>query len=191
MEAISVQKVQALIRCPERLYNAESLMQFPSTVFTALSEIIEAGVFSFNIVNFKTGEATNETSDDVLMSLKIENRMLKLVPANPAIPMVPTTHWLFEEAPLYLDVFAPMGQHQTVVDLNIPGHAASVTVNRGTNLTAEEPLLLNWVAPYVALAHRNLQRLESLRAVAGQVIPGPQDLERIGRLRVKPRRSIG
>ena len=181
MEAISVQKVQALIRCLERLYNAESLMQFPSTVFTALSEIIEAGVFSLDIVNLKTGETTNETSDNVLMSLKIENRMVKLVPANPAIPMVPTTHWQFEEAPLYLDVFAPMGlQHQTVVDLNIPGHAASVTVNRGTNLTAEEALLLNWVAPHVALAYRNLQRLESLRAVADQVIPGPQDLERIG-----------
>src|ERR1700761_2116126 len=52
--------------------------------------------------------------------------------------------------------------------------------NRGTNLTAEEALLLNWVAPHVALAYRNLQRLESLRAVADQVIPGPQDLERIG-----------
>ena len=52
--------------------------------------------------------------------------------------------------------------------------------NRGTNLTAEEALLLNWVAPHVALAYRNLQRLEPLRAVADQVIPGPQDLERIG-----------
>src|SRR6201997_170393 len=100
MEAISAQKVQALIRCLKRLYNAESLMQFPSTVFTVLSEIIEAGVFSLDIVNLKTGETTNETSDNLLMSLKIENRLVKLVPANTAIPMVPTTHWQFEEAPL-------------------------------------------------------------------------------------------
>src|SRR5246127_5310529 len=100
MEAISVQKLQALIRCLERLYNAESLMQFPSTVFTALSEIIEAGVFSLDIVNLKTGETTNETTDNVLMSLKIENPIGKLVPDNPAIPLVPTTHWQFAEAPL-------------------------------------------------------------------------------------------
>ena len=32
----------------------------------------------------------------------------------------------------------------------------------------------------LALAHRNLQRLESLRAAPAQVVPGPQDLERIG-----------
>ena len=181
MGAISVQKVQPLIRCLERLYNAESLIQFPSTVFSALSEIIEGGVFSLDIVNLKTGQTTNETSDNVLMSPKIGNRMVKLVPANPAIPMVRTTQWQFEQTPLYLDAFAPIGvQPQTVVALNIPGHAASVTVNRGTNLTAEEALLLNWIALHVALAYQNLQRLESLRTVADQVTPGPQDLERIG-----------
>ena len=181
MGAISVQKVQRLIQCLERLYSAETLKQFLPAVFSALSEIIKGGVFSLDIVNLKTGEMTNQTSDNVLMSPKIENRMVGLVPANPAIPMVRNTQWQFEQTPLYLDVFAPMGvQHQTVVDLNIPGHAASVTVKRGTNLTAEEALVLNWVAPHVALAYRNLQRLESLKAVADQVIPGPQDLERIG-----------
>src|ERR1700752_17507 len=118
MEAISVQKVQALIRCLERLYNAESLMQFPSTVFTALSEIIEGGVFSLDIVNLKTGETTNETSDNFLMSRKRKNWMVKLRPATPAIPMVRTTQWQFEQTPLYLDAFAPMGvQPQTVVAL--------------------------------------------------------------------------
>jgi len=44
----------------------------------------------------------------------------------------------------------------------------------------EEALLLSLAAPHVALAHRNLQRLESLRAAADQVVPGPQDLERVG-----------
>jgi DNA-binding CsgD family transcriptional regulator len=181
MEAISVQKVQALIQCLERLYSAETLKQFLPTVFTALSEIIEGCVFSLDIINLKTGEMTNETSDNFLMSPKIENRMVKLVRANPAIPMVRTTQWQFEQTPLNLDVFAPIGvQHQTVVTLSIPGHAASVTVNRGTNLTDEEALLLSLVAPHMALAYRNLQRLESLRAAADQVIPGPQDLERIG-----------
>jgi len=180
MEAISVQKVQPLIRCLERLYNAESLMRFPSTVFSALSEIIEGGVFSLDIVNLNTGETTNETSDNVLMSPKIKKQMAELVPANPAIPIVRTTQWQLEQTPLNLDVFAPIGvQHQTVVTLDIHDHAASVTVNRGTNLTYEEALLLSLVAPHVALAYRNLQRLESLRA-ADQVIPGPQDLQRIG-----------
>jgi DNA-binding CsgD family transcriptional regulator len=67
-----------------------------------------------------------------------------------------------------------------VVTLDIPGHVASVTVNRDKDFTDEEALLLSLAAPHVALAHRNLQRLESLRAAADQVVPGPEDLERVG-----------
>jgi DNA-binding CsgD family transcriptional regulator len=194
MEAKSVQKVQALIRCLERLHSTESLKQFPSAVFTALGEIIEGdGVFSLDIVNLRTGEMTNETNNNVLMSPKIENRMEELVPTNPAIPMVRagpkgairttdcSTQLQFQQSPRYLDVFVPICiRRQTVVVLNIPGHTASITVTRSTDLTDEEALLLSLVVPHVALAHRNLQRLESLRVAEAQVVPEPEDLERVG-----------
>jgi DNA-binding CsgD family transcriptional regulator len=192
MVSISVQKVRALTRSLERLYSAESLYQFPSTVFSALGEIIEGGVFSWDTVNLKTGEVISETSDNVLMSPKIENRMAELVRTNPPIPMVWADakgaicpdcriQWQFEQTQRYLDVFVPIGvRRQTVVALNLPGHAASVTVKRSTDLTDEEAMALSLLVPHVALAHRNLQRLESLRAAEAQVVPGPEDLERVG-----------
>jgi DNA-binding CsgD family transcriptional regulator len=193
MVSISVQKLQALIRSLEWLYSAESLKQFPSTVFSALNEIIEGSVFSLNTVNLKTGEVISETSHNVVLSPEIKNRIVKLAPTNAAVASVRagakgatrladrTTQSQFEQTPLYLDVFAPIGaRYQRVVTLDIPGHVTSVTVNRDTNFTDEEALLLSLAAPHVALAHRNLQRLESLRAAADQVVPGPQDLERVG-----------
>ena len=92
-----------------------------------------------------------------------------------------TTQSQFEQTPLYPDVFVSTGaRHQRVVTLDIPGHVASVTLNRNKDFTDEEALLLSLAAPDVALAHRNLQRLESLRAAADQVVPGPEDLERVG-----------
>ena len=57
---------------------------------------------------------------------------------------------------------------------------ASVTVHRDTAFSGEEAILLSLAAPQLALAHRNLQRLESLRETANQVVPGPPDLERVG-----------
>src|ERR1700741_2960712 len=193
MEAISVQKVQPLIRCLDRLYNAESLMQFPSTVFSALSEIIEGGVFLLDTLNLKTGEVIRESSDDVLTSPKIKKPVVELVTTSPAIPMVRQsakgairltdckTLWQFGQTSLYADLFIPMGvRRQTVVSLDIPGHVASITVKRDSDFTDEETLLLGLTAPHVALAHRNLQRLESFRAAAAPVVPAPQDLQRIG-----------
>jgi hypothetical protein len=85
MVSISVQKVGDLIRSLERLYSADNLKQFPSTVFRALSEIIEGGGFSLDTVDLKTGEVISENR---LMSAEIKNRTVELVPTNPAIPMV-------------------------------------------------------------------------------------------------------
>jgi DNA-binding CsgD family transcriptional regulator len=193
MEAISIQKVQALIRCLERLYSAENLTQFPSAVFSALGEIIEGCVFSLDTVNLKTGEVTSETSDKVLMSPKIKNRLVESALAKQAIPMVRADakganrltdccpQWQLQPASLYLGVLLPTGvRRQTVVTLDIPGHVAAVTVNRDTDLTDEEVLLMSLAGPHVALAHRNLQSLIVLRAAAAQIVPGPEDLEQVG-----------
>ena len=193
MVSISVQKLEALIRSLERLYSADNLKQFPSTVFRALSEIIEGGGFSLDTVDLKTGEVISEASENPLISAEIKNRTVELVPTNPAIPRVREgskdairlssciAQRRFEQAPLHLDVSVSIRKrHRRVVPLEIPGHAASVTVNRDTDFTDEETLLLSFAAAHVALVHRNLKRLASLRAAGAQLVPGPQDLERIG-----------
>jgi DNA-binding CsgD family transcriptional regulator len=193
MKAISVQKVQALSRNLERLYTTEGPEQFPSTVFSALSEIIEESVCSLDIVNRESGQVTIETSDHVLRSSKIENRIVELVSSNPPVAVARagatdairstdrTAQWQFEQASPSVDLFAPIGvRRQAVVTLDVSHHVANITVNPDTSFTDEETLLLSLAASHLALAHRNIQRLESLREAAAQVVPAPEDLKRVG-----------
>ena len=189
MEAISVRKAQALIRSVETLGSVQSLKQFPSAVFSALGEIIEGAVFSLVTINLKTGEVVSEASDNVLMLLEINNRIMEMRSANRAIPtvlpgakgLIRFTDCTCQWTPLHADGLVPASvRQQTVVTLDIPGYNASVTVNRDTDFSDEETILLSLAVPHLALAYRNLQRLESLREAAKQVIPGPNDLERVG-----------
>lgn len=45
---------------------------------------------------------------------------------------------------------------------------------------SEEMVILDLLAPHIAIAHRNLERVEKLGRMARQVIPQPTDLERVG-----------
>jgi DNA-binding CsgD family transcriptional regulator len=181
------------MRSLELLHRADSLDQFPPTVFGALSELIPGATFSLETFNLKTGEVVSATSDSMPVSPEIKHRILELVPTHPVMPIarggvkgaIRITDCIsqrqFEQTALFVDVFVPMGiRRQTVVTLDIPGHIAGVTVNRDLDFTDEEALLLSLVAPMVALAHRNLQRMEALKAAAAQVSPRPEDLERVG-----------
>ena len=193
METISVRSIQALVRSLERIHSAESLKQFPSVAFSALGELIEGSLFSLDTVNLQTGEVISATSENVPITSEIKKRIEELIPTHPVMPIARSgakgairltdcvSQRQFEQSALYLDVFVPLGVcRQTVVTLDIPGHVAGITVNRDHDFTEEETLLLSLAAPHLALAHRNLQRIEALRAVANRVIPGPQDLERVG-----------
>ena len=193
MYSVSFRKTRLLTHTFEKIHSADNLGQFSATVFYALRELIPDTLFSLNTLDLRTGHVTSATSDYVPASNEIRNRIAELVPTHPVIPLVQRgakgairltdciCQRQFEQTALYTDVFVPLGvRYQTVLTLDIPGHAAGVTVNRGKNFTDEETLLLDLVAPQVALAHRNLQRLESLRAAAAQVVPEAQDLERVG-----------
>jgi len=90
MESISVRSVKALLRSLEQIHSLESLKQFPTTVFSALGELIEASVFSLDTFNLKTGEVISATSDQVPISSEIKKRIVELVPTNPVIPIART-----------------------------------------------------------------------------------------------------
>jgi DNA-binding CsgD family transcriptional regulator len=193
MDTISVRSLQALIRGLERIHSAESLREFPPTAFSALGELIEGCLFSLDTFNLKTGEVISATSDNFPISVEIKNRIVELIPTHPAMPAARNgakgaiklsdciSQRQLEQTALYSDVFFPLGiTHQTVSTLDIPGHIAGITVNRDKDFSDEEALLINLLAPHLALAHRNLQRLEAVRCSAAQVIPGPEDLERVG-----------
>jgi DNA-binding CsgD family transcriptional regulator len=181
------------MRSLESIHSAEGLSGFPAVVFSALGELIEGCLFSLDTVNLKTGEVISATSDNVPISAEIKNRIVELIPTHPVMPIAQSgakgaiklsdciSQRQLEQTALYVDVFFPLGiTHQTVATIDIPGHIAGVTVNRDKDFTDEEALLLSLVAPHLALAHRNLQRIEALRAAAAQVIPGPEDLQRVG-----------
>jgi DNA-binding CsgD family transcriptional regulator len=181
------------MRSLEMIHSAEGLREFPSTVFGALGHLMEASVFSLDTYNVKTGQVISATSDHVPISAEIKERIVELVPTNPVIPIARDggrgairlsdciSQRQFEQSALYADVFVPLNiRHQTVVTLDIPGHIAGVTINRDKDFTEEEALLLSLAAPHLALAHRNLQRIEALRSAADEVVPGPEDLERVG-----------
>jgi DNA-binding CsgD family transcriptional regulator len=181
------------MRSLERIHSAESLREFPPIVFSALGELIEGCLFSLETLNLKTGEVISATSDNDRVSGQVKQRLVELLPTHPVMPVAQAgakgaiklsdcvSQRQFEQTPLYADVFFPLGiRHQTVATLDIPGHIAGVTVNRDKDFTDEEALLFSLIAPHLALAHRNLQRIEAVRATAAQVIPGPEDLERVG-----------
>ena len=181
------------MRSLERIHSAEGLREFPPIVFSALGELIDGCLFSLETLNLKTGEVISAMSDTGRVSSEVKQRIVELLPTRPVMPAAQAgakgairvsdcvSQREFEQTALYADVFFPLEiRHQTVATLDIPGHVAGVTVNRDTDFTDEETLLLSLAAPHVVLAHRNLQRLESLRAAGAQVVPGPQDLKRIG-----------
>ena len=193
MDTISIRSVQALMRSLERIHGAEGLRDFPPAVFSALGELIEGCLFSLDTFNLKTGEVISATSDNDRVSGEIKQRLVELIPTHPVMPAARNgakgaiklsdciSQRQLEQTALYTDVFFPLGiTHQTVSTLDIPGHIAGITVNRDKDFTDEEALLLSLLAPQLALAHRNLQRIEALRCAAAQVIPGPEDLERVG-----------
>jgi DNA-binding CsgD family transcriptional regulator len=193
MQSLPIHRVRALMQALERIHSADHIKQFPETVFGALGDLLVGSFFSLDTLSLATGQVISATSDNIPVSDELKNRILELVPTNPAIPLVLRgakgairitdciSQRQFEQTALYEDIFVPLGiRYQTVVTLDIPGHIARITVNREIDFTDEEALLLNLAAPQIALAHRNLQRLESLRIVAAQVVPGPQDLERVG-----------
>jgi DNA-binding CsgD family transcriptional regulator len=193
MQTLSVHTVRALMRTAEAVHSADSLERFPKTVFDALGQLVKGSFFSLDTVDLKTGKVNSATSDNVPVSSDIKNRIAELVPTNPIIPAVEkgakgairltdcVTQRQFEQSALFCDVFVPLGiRFQTVVTLDIPGQVAGVTLNREQNFTDEEALLLDLIAPHIALAHRNLQRLEALRNAAAEVVPEARDLERVG-----------
>jgi hypothetical protein len=173
----------------EMIHGAEDLRQFPGVAFDALGQLIGGSIFSLDTFNVKTGEVISATSDHAAITSEIKKRIVELVPTNPVIPIARNgargairlsdciSQRQFEQTALYSEVFVPLGiRHQTVVTLDIPGHIAGVTVNRDKDFTGEEALLLSLAAPHLALAHRNLQRIEALRVVADEVVPGPRIL---------------
>jgi DNA-binding CsgD family transcriptional regulator len=68
-----------------------------------------------------------------------------------------------------------------VVTLDIPDHIAGFTVNREKDFSDREVSLLHLLAPHVALAYRNLLRVDALEKQLEAVpFPSPEQLRKVG-----------
>jgi DNA-binding CsgD family transcriptional regulator len=193
MHSLSLNTVRRLMQALEQIHSANSLQQFPAIVFTAIGQLIEGTGLTLDTFSLKTEAGTDQTSENRPAPSDVKNRIMELMPTHPLMPAARAgakgairisdciRQHEFEQSPQYSEVFVRLGQrYQTVVMLDIPGHIAGVTVDRDKEFSETDVLLLNLLAPQIALAHRNVQRLDSLRAAAKEVVPAPQDLERVG-----------
>jgi DNA-binding CsgD family transcriptional regulator len=57
---------------------------------------------------------------------------------------------------------------------------AAKSGDENERVNSEDIVIFDLLAPHLAIAHRNLERVEKLRRMARQVIPKPTDLERVG-----------
>jgi DNA-binding CsgD family transcriptional regulator len=88
----------------------------------------------------------------------------------------------FRQTPHYLETMRPLGvQHQIVVTVDIPGHMAGVTVNRGRDFTNRESAFLGLLAPHLAAATVKLRKLNDLQKTLDSIpFPTPDQLQRVG-----------
>jgi len=91
-----------------------------------------------------------------------------------------TTQRQFERTRLYNEIMRPNRvRYELLIPLELPGHIATVTINRGQHFFPTEVQTLQLFAPHVLRAHLNAQTITSLRGFASEV-PQPERLHELG-----------
>jgi DNA-binding CsgD family transcriptional regulator len=194
MDSLSMATVRKLMLAVERIYSVSNLESFGPEVFAAIAEFIPDSFVSLEQVSLTTGEVSSVTSDEARISAEVGQRIIELLPSHPAMPRVKAgvrgaicltdclTQREFRNSAYYADVMVPVGvEYQTVVPLDIPGHIAGITVNRGANFTDKDSTFLTLLAPHLAMASGKLKRLETLQKALDSIpFPTPEQLQQVG-----------
>jgi DNA-binding CsgD family transcriptional regulator len=193
MNSIDIFSVQALLRALEQIHSARELVALPESLFSAVRGLISDARVSIDQLDLKTGFVTSVSSEDRFFSEEMKRKIVELMPSHPVMPAVRAgargairvtdciTQRQFRQTPHYIETLRPIDIHyQMVVTLDIPGKIAGMTVNRDKNFTDKESMLLQLVAPQIALAHRNAQEFTALKRAAAQTIPTPEELRQTG-----------
>jgi DNA-binding CsgD family transcriptional regulator len=192
MDSFSMADVRRLMAAIERIHGVRQLDTFSAEVFEAIRELIPDVILSLDQLNVKSGEVIHAGS--MAFSPEIVAKMIELLPSHPVMPAAMAgrrgairvtdciTQRQFRETPHYNEYMKQLGiEYQTVVTLDIPGHVAGVTVNRGKNFTDRESTFLTLLAPHLATASGKLTRLDKLQKTLDSIpFPTPQQLRQIG-----------
>jgi DNA-binding CsgD family transcriptional regulator len=193
MNSLDLFSVRALMQALEQIHSARELATLPKSLFSAVRALVPGAVFTIDELDLTTGVVTELTSVERLFPQDIKKRVLELMPTHPAMPAykagargaIRVTDCIsqrqFRETPHYRETLLPVGlRYQTIVTLDIPGKIAGMTVIRDNNFTDKEATLLQFIAPQIALAHRNALAFTALKRAAARTVPPPEDLQRIG-----------
>jgi DNA-binding CsgD family transcriptional regulator len=199
MNSLNIFSVRALMLALEQIHSARELVALPEAFFSAARGLVPAARFSIDQLDLKTGIVTSVTSEDRLFSEETKQRIIELMPSHPVMPAVRAgargairvtdciTQRQFRQTPHYIETLRAIDiQYQMVVTLDIPGKIAGMTVNRDRNFTDKEAMLLHLAAPHIALAHCNAHAFTTLKRVATQTVPTPEELRQVG---ITPRES--
>jgi DNA-binding CsgD family transcriptional regulator len=189
MNSLDILSVRALMRALEQIHSTLDLEVLPEALFSALEDLVPAASCSLDQLDLQGGIVTDVTNGNLV----VPEQVLELIPSHPAMPtykagrggVSPITDCItqrqFRSTPHYRETLRPIGfEYQVVITLDIPGKTAVITVNRPTDFTDKELMLLRLVAPQIALAYRNALAFAELKQAAARTIPAPKDLQQIG-----------
>jgi DNA-binding CsgD family transcriptional regulator len=192
MDSLSMADVRRLMAAIERINSASRMEAFSGEVFHAISELMPDVILSLDQLNVKTGGVSH--TGNMVFAPDILAKLIELLPTHPVMPSAMAglrgairvtdciTQRQFRQTPHYNEYMKPLGiEYQTVVTLDIPGHIAGITVNRGKNFTDRESTFLTLLAPHLAMASGKLKQLETLQRTLDSVpFPTPDQLQKVG-----------
>jgi len=194
MDSLDVSDVRRLMDATKRIYAASKHETLSQEIFQVISALIPDVVLSLDQLNLKTGQINHEASSPLWAAPDMRSRVMELMPSHPVMPAALAglkgairvtdciTQREFRETPHYIDTMRPFGiKHQIVVTLDIPGHMAGVTVNRGSDFTDRETAFLTLLAPHLAAASVKRTRIDHLeKSLASIPFPTPDQLQQVG-----------
>jgi DNA-binding CsgD family transcriptional regulator len=181
-----------LLNAVECIHAQDDLSTFHVCLFQAISGLVEDVVLTMDSTRLMDGKAESRNTKEGIASQEMQSLLLLLFPENPAAPALRNgargllrvtdfvTQREFERTALYNEIMRPNDvRYQLFIPLEVPGHIATISINRRSHFFQDEIEKLRLFSPHVVRAHFNAQTITRLRAFASDV-PQPELLRDLG-----------
>jgi hypothetical protein len=88
MESLSLAAVRKLLLAVERIHSVTEPDSFGPEVFAAMAEVLPEAFISFEQLDVRTRAVNSVRSEEERMTVKIKQRMIELLPEQPAMRRV-------------------------------------------------------------------------------------------------------
>ena len=159
MNSLDIFSVPALMRALATIHSTMDLSVLPEALFSALEDLVPDAGYSFHQLDLESGVVTDVTNGNPVLPQQIKERVQELMPSQPAMPaykagrkgVIPVTDCItqrqFRDTPHCRETLRATGfEYQVVITFDVPGETVVMTVNRPTDFTEKELMLLRLVA---------------------------------------------